>query len=128
MGNIERHGLARLRAVWSPFQEGVPIRIKQVALARRDTHVAVPTAVVNQAKERQQLRPGAIPQVHGVREPRRVRPQPLEQPGDGVGVRVDRITRQQSPVFRIQHEHQAHEHREQAGIDLVRVLGQHVTQ
>ena len=73
-GISNRHCLARLRAVWSPFQEGVAVRVEQVALARRDTHVAVPAAVVNQPKERQQLRPGAVAQVHRVGVPRRRRP------------------------------------------------------
>ena len=82
------------------------------------------TAFIDQAKQGEELRPGPIAQIHRIRVPTHILPQPLEESGDRVVVGVDRITRQQSPVFGIQDEHQPHEHGQEASIHMVGIGGQ----
>ena len=74
------------------------------------------------------VRPGPETLVHRVGEAAGVVPQPVEQAGDRVVVRVDRIAGQQVAVLGVQHEDQPHQHRQQARIDVVGIVGQHVPQ
>ena len=89
---------------------------------------AVAAAVVDQAEERQQLRPGAVALVHRVGVAAGVGAQPLEEAGDRVVVGVDRVAGEQAAVLGVEEEHEPHEDGEQAGVDLVRVVGEHLAE
>ena len=88
----------------SPFQKRIAVRIEQVALAGRQSEVGVLTAFVDEAEQRDELRPGPEPLIHRIGEAAGLFPQPVEQARDGIMIRVNRIARQQAAVFRIQQE------------------------
>ncbi len=99
-----------------------------MARPRRQVHVAVPAAVMDQAEQRQQPCPGAEALVHRVGIAAGVGSQPLEQAGDGIVVGVDGAGRHQAAVLGVEQEDEPQQHAEQTGVDLVRIAGQHVAQ
>ena len=117
-----------LSSLASAFEEKVAVRIEEVALARRNAHSTMAAALVYEAEESQQLRPRAIPLVHGVRVSASVGTQPLIEAGHRVVVRVYRIGGKEAAVLRIQQKHQAQQRGEQAGVDQVRVPRQDVVE
>ena len=86
------------------------------------------SSVVDQPEERQELGPGAEAVGHRVGIAPGVLAQPLEKPGDRVVLLVDLVVREERTVFGIEDEHQPQQNAEQACINLVRVLLQHVAE
>ena len=88
----------------------------------------MPAAVVDQAEERQELRPAPIAVVHRVGMPPGVLAEPLEEADDRVVLLVDLVVREERTVLGVEDEHQPQQDAEQARIDLVRVVLQHVAE
>ena len=89
---------------------------------------AVPAAVVDQAEQGQELGPAAEAVVHRVGMPAGVLAEPLEQADDRVILLVDLVIREERTVLGVEDEHQPQQDAEQARIDLVRVVLQHVAE
>ena len=106
------------------LEEGEFVRIEQLAAARLDEMRRV--ALVDQPEQRQQTAPTAAALVHGVRVERGVLDQRGVKTPHGIAGLVDlarspvRARRQEIAVFGIEHEDQAHQHRQQAFIEVVR--------
>ncbi|MCC7494461.1 MAG: hypothetical protein IT204_19040 [Fimbriimonadaceae bacterium] len=123
---------ARLRSLFAirhaPHQERVPLGVEQVTLTRRHRQLGVAAAAVDRAEQGHELGPAAVALVHRVGVALAVGAQPLEQAVDRVVAQVERRARQQAAVFGVEQEHQAHQHRQQAGVDRVRVVAQRLGQ
>ena len=89
-----------------PFEEGIAVRVEQIALAGRQLQAAVAAAVVDQAEEGQELRPGAVALVHRVGMPAGVLAEPLEEAGDRVILLVDLVVGEERTVLGVEDEHQ----------------------
>ena len=118
----ERRAARLRRALGSALDEGVGVRVEQLALARRQPQPPVPAAVEHQPEQRQQARPGAVTLVHRVRVAAGVGAQPLEQAGNRVVTGPYVVLREQLPVLRVQQEDQPEQHGQQPAVDLLRVL------
>src|SRR5262249_18054809 len=117
--------LLPLGAVRPSFEERVTVRVKEVAVSWRKPQLAVPTTVMHQPEQRQELGPGAVAQVHCVGESAGVGAEPLEKARDGVVLDVNFVLRHQPTVLSIQQEYKPQQHREQARIYLVRFESEH---
>ena len=98
-------------------------------MAGRDAHPPRAGAVVHHAEEREEMRPGAVALIHGVRVKRLVGAQPLEERHQRV-VLDERLVLvgQQVPLLGVEQEDEPENHGEQGAIDLVRVLSERVPQ
>ena len=83
---------------------------------------------MNEAEERQKLRPRAEARVHRVGIARLIVSQPLEEPRDRVVLLIHVARRHQAAVLGIEDEHQAHQRGEQPAVHLVRLFAQHLRQ
>ena len=66
--------------------------------------------------------------VHRVGVPTGVLAEPLEEAGDGVVLLVDLVVREKVAVLGVEDEHEPHQDSEQARIDVVRVVREHLAE
>ena len=84
--------------------------------------------VVDQAKQSKELGPRAKAVVHRVGMPPGVLAEPLEQADDRVILLVNFVVGEERTVLGVEDKHQPQQDSEQARIDLVRVVLQHVAE
>src|SRR5207248_2266178 len=65
--HVELFVLLPLRFPGPAFEEGITIRIEEIALARRQFEPAMTAAFKDQPEEREQLGPGSVALIHRVR-------------------------------------------------------------
>jgi hypothetical protein len=86
--------------VWSgSFKERKAVGIEKVALPCWDLQLGMFGAAVDGAEEREELRPGAVAVVHGVRVALMVGAQAFEEPVHGVVPHVQRRGRHEPAVL-----------------------------
>ena len=83
---------------------------------------------MDQAEERQELRPCAVAVVHRVGVPTSVLAEPLEEAGDRVVLLVDLVVREEVAVLGVEDEHEPHQDGEQARVDVVRIVREHLAE
>ena len=106
----------------SPLKEGEADRAEEVTPAGGQVHVAGLGAVVHHAEEHQELRPRAVPVVHGVGVEASVLAQAFEEPDDRVVTDEGGIVREQPAFFRIEQEYQAQDDGKEGTVDVVGIL------
>jgi hypothetical protein len=79
-------------------------------------------ALVDQAEQGQQARPGAVTPVHEVVVPGGVLPELGEQAAQPVVLLVDRVLGHQVPVLGVEDEDQAHQRGDEAAVEVLRAL------
>ena len=110
------------------FEEREPVRVEEDAVAPGQAHLPGPGAVVDQAEEHQQLRPGPVTLVHGVGEKGGVLPQAPVESHEGVVALEGLVLRQHVPLFGVEQEHEPQVHGEQGVVDAVGVFGEGLPQ
>ena len=79
-------------------------------------------AVVHQPEKAEQRGPGATPVGHRPLVLEALLAQAIRQGADAVVLPVERVLRHQRLVFRIEQEHQAQQHRDQAAVEMFLAL------
>ncbi len=110
------------------LQEGVGVRVEELAAALGQLHLPVRAAVVNQAEEGEEAGPGAVALVHRVGVEAGVGAELLEEAGDPVVLGVGGLLRHHPPLFSVEEEDQAHQRGHQAAVDPLRIVAGDVTQ
>ena len=103
------------------LEEAISVGIEERAVTRGEPHLARPGAVVDHAKQDEELGVPAEALVHGVRVERRVFPQPLVEGGERVRAEEGLVLRQHVPLLCIEQEHESQYHGEQSPVHLVGV-------
>ena len=102
------------------FEESVAAGIEEVAAASGQIELgSVAAAVIDEAEQCEELRPGSEALVHRVGIPGRVVAEPLEEAPDAVMVSVNGIRREQSAILGEEDEYQPQQNREQTLVDLI---------
>src|SRR5574340_1233614 len=104
------------------------VGIEEITFARWDAHTAVTSALVDEAKQSQQLRPRPVPLVHRVVIPAVVRTQSLIEPGHGVIVRVYGVRGQEVPIFREKYKDHAQQRGHQPRVNVIRITCHDIAQ
>ena len=111
------------------FEEGVAAGIEEVAAAGGQIELgSVAAAIIDEAEQREELRPGSEALVHGVGIAGGVGAEPLEESADAVMVGVDGVGGEQAAIFGKEDEDQAQEDGEQSLVDLIGVVREDVFQ
>ena len=112
----------------APLEEREPVRIEQGAVTRR--HMKLPTtgAVVNHAKQGDELRPRAVPLGHGVGVAGVVLAQPLVQPRQRVEAHERLVVREHVALLGVEQEHQPEDHCEERSVDIIGPIGKRLAQ
>ena len=79
---------------------------------------------MDHAEEDEELRPGAVALVHGVREERRVLPQALVEARERVIAQECVLFGQHVPFFRVEQEDESQDDGEECVVDLIGMLGE----
>ena len=116
------------RAGAAAFEEPEAVRVEQRAVAPGQVQPVGVGPVVEQPEQHQELRPGAVALVHGVRVERGVLAQAFVQAGEGVVARERLALRQQVALFGVEQEDEAQDDGEQCVVDVVGTLGQRFAQ
>ena len=85
-------------------------------------------AFVDHAEQSEQLCPGSVSLVHGVRILACIGSQPFEQADDGVVVRVNGMVAEQIAVFGVQHEDGSHQNCQKPVVDVLGITGEYIFQ
>ena len=116
---------ARARTGPAPFEEREAVRVEQCAPALRQADRAagavVARSVVDEAKQHEQLRPGAEALVHGVRVEGCVFAQALVEAGERVVPDEGLVLRQHAALLGVEEEDEAQDHGEQSAVDVVAI-------
>ena len=91
-------------------------------MLRSQTPGTVAAARVKKPRQSNNLCPGTVAAVHGVRVLTRVRLEPFVQTGNGVVLQPGLIRPHEAAVFGIENEHHAHERGEHSAVDMARVV------
>ena len=89
--------------------------------ADRAAGAVVARSVVDEAKQHEQLRPGAEALVHGVRVERGVFAQALVETGERVVTDEGLVLRQHAALLGVEEEDEAQYHGEQTAVDVVAI-------
>ena len=100
------------------LEERERIRVEQRPLPGDEAKVRHP--VVDHPEQHQELRPSAVPLVHGVLMDGRVLPQPLEQGAKAVVRAEVLVTREEVPFLGVEQEEQAHHDGQESVVDVPR--------
>ena len=110
------------------FEEREAVGVEQVAVAPRKLQPVGLGAVVEEPEQHQELRPGAVALVHGVRVQGRVLAQPLVEAGQRVVAREGLPRRQQVPLLGVEQEDEPQDDGEQRVVDVVGAFAQRPAQ
>ena len=118
--SARRLGDDRRASTGPALEEGIAVRVEEIALARWDVEVAMLHTQVDRTAERDDVAPRAEAIVHRVGEVSVVALQPLEEPEQAHALRVERvIDGEQAPVLCIEDEHQPKHDGEQPAVEVV---------
>ena len=105
------------------FEKREAVGVEEAPFARGEPERIAPAARMDQPEEREEARPGAIAAVHQiVAVPGGIVAQFLEQPAQPVILLVQRVGRHQVAILGIEHEDEPHQHRNEPGIEKLRVV------
>jgi hypothetical protein len=85
-------------------------------------------AAMDDAEQREQLRPRPEPVIHGVRVTLGIGAQAFEESTHGVVSHVESAHRQQPAVLGEEHKDETQQHRHQPAVNLIRMMGGELTQ
>ena len=111
-----------------PFKERKAVGVKEDAVPLGKPHRARLGAVVDYSKQDEELRPGAVALVHGVREKSGVLAQVLVEARQRVILEKRLVLGQHVSLLSVQDEHKPEDYGEERAVDIVGVVDERLAQ